>query len=102
RDHAITRLHDLLGGDGDRLLADVEVEKAADLAARVSASGRLFEAADPQHVAVVSQDIVAALAVVVGPELGLVLGVEAGVLCVVWLIHGEPSGAAKVPPARGP
>src|SRR5581483_12181670 len=41
--------------DGDRLLADVQVQEAADLGLRVRLGGVLLEAADEQHLAVHGQ-----------------------------------------------
>ena len=50
RDDGVLRRQRLHHADGDRLLADVEVQEAADLAGAVELRALLLEAADAQHL----------------------------------------------------
>ncbi|MNN63091.1 hypothetical protein D3C81_1784400 [compost metagenome] len=50
-DHRIHRLQGVQRAGGHRLLADVQVQEAADLARAVQLGGALLQAADAQHVA---------------------------------------------------
>ena len=52
RDDGIIRSGRALHPDGDRLLADVEMTKSADLAHRVQLSDPLFQSSQKQHAAV--------------------------------------------------
>ena len=51
RDDGVVRAERRHHADGDRLLADVEVQEAADLARAVELGALLLEAADAQHLA---------------------------------------------------
>ena len=57
RDDVVLGLEGGDGADGDRLLPDVEVEEAADLALRVGLRRRLLHAPDGQHLAVVAGEL---------------------------------------------
>ena len=51
RDDVVVRAHQGAGADGDRLLADVKVEEAADLLRLIGAEAALFETPDAHHLA---------------------------------------------------
>ena len=51
RDDRVVGLQRLHRADGDRLLADVEMQEAADLGGAVQLGAFLFEAADAHHLA---------------------------------------------------
>ena len=59
-DHVVVGLERRAGADRDGLLADVEVEEAADLALRVGARALFFEAADEEHLAVKAGEVLGA------------------------------------------
>ena len=50
RDHVVVGLERGERADGDRLLPDVEVQEAADLALGVAARALLLDAADEEHL----------------------------------------------------
>ena len=51
-DHVVRGLEGRDGPDGDRLLADVQMEEATDLPRRVGARGLFLQATDEKHLAV--------------------------------------------------
>jgi hypothetical protein len=56
-DHVVGLADRAFAADGDGLLADVEVEEPADLAADVGARGLFFHAANQLHLAVLSEEL---------------------------------------------